>query len=158
MMIWVLLLVALWVALQADLTVGAALGGGLVAVFCLVWLGRYLRPTREAQRVRFMPLLRLGLVFAKDLVVANALVLRECLRPKPQLSPAVIVEPIDLASESLTATLANMVTLTPGTLSLEALENPKRLVVHGLFVSEEQEPQLRESIQQYAKLLREASS
>jgi len=74
----------------------------------------------------------LVLFFFKELVVANLQVALAVIRPLSRLHPAIITVPLDLKSETGAVFLANMITLTPGTLSLELYEGRPAILVHVL--------------------------
>lgn len=59
------------------------------------------------------------LFFLKELMVANLQVALLVFKGPKKLSPGIIKVPFDLKSEIAQVTLANMITLTPGTLSID---------------------------------------
>lgn len=73
-------------------------------------------------------------VFIRDLVVANAVVAWEVLTPRHYMRPGIIGVPLRVRSEMEITLLANLISLTPGTLSLELSEDRTILYVHGLHV------------------------
>jgi multicomponent Na+:H+ antiporter subunit E len=73
-------------------------------------------------------------VFVRELLVANATVAREVLTPGMRLEPAIIVVPTSCTTDVQMMLLANTITMTPGTLSLEVDTVTRELYVHGLFV------------------------
>ena len=73
-------------------------------------------------------------VFIRELIVSNAIVAREVLTPGLNLEPAIIRVPTSCTTDVQIMLLANTITMTPGTLSLEVDEQTRDLYVHGLFV------------------------
>jgi len=71
-------------------------------------------------------------VFIYNLIKANIQVLIQVLSPKVKVRPGIIAIPMELESDMAIATLANMITLTPGTLSIEISRDNKILYVHCL--------------------------
>ncbi len=68
--------------------------------------------------------------FLKEVVVANLqIAVLVLFRPK-SLRPALIKVPLDLSSDRGIFLLSSMITLTPGTLSLETSQDRKFLFVH----------------------------
>ena len=66
--------------------------------------------------------------------------------PKPQRKPGIAAIPLDARSDTEITFLANLITLTPGTLSLDVSDDRSVLYVHGMFV---EDPQLmREQIKE----------
>lgn len=78
--------------------------------------------------------LKLLAVFARELVVANVQVAWWILRPKLQVQPALIRLPIELKSDAAITALAGMISLTPGTVSVDVAPDRKSLLVHCLNV------------------------
>jgi multicomponent Na+:H+ antiporter subunit E len=73
-------------------------------------------------------------VFVRELIMANAVVAREVLTPGMHLEPAIIRVPTSCTTDVQMMLLANTITMTPGTLSLEVDTETRELYVHGLFV------------------------
>lgn len=85
--------------------------------------------------------------FLKELVMANLKVTYEVLSPKDRMHPAVIIVPLDVSTDLEIMLLANMITLTPGTLSIDVSEDRKSLFVHTLY-SGNQPADFRKSIKE----------
>src|SRR5690606_8620646 len=69
-----------------------------------------------------------------DIVVANLHVARLVLGPKSRLNPAFVEVPMELKDEFLLATLASIISLTPGTVSAGLTPDHKTLLLHALDV------------------------
>ncbi|MFN7102170.1 MAG: Na+/H+ antiporter subunit E [Pseudorhizobium sp.] len=76
--------------------------------------------------------LTLGAVFIRELVLSSVAVARQVLGDSSLLRPAIIAVPLDLRSKVGITTLANCVSLTPGTTSLHVSEDLNTLYVHVL--------------------------
>ena len=70
------------------------------------------------------------IVFLRDLVSANIDVALRILNPKLPIKPAVIVVPLRVKKPFSITTIANSITLTPGTLTLDYIEETNSLLVH----------------------------
>lgn len=77
---------------------------------------------------------RLLLWFAWELVLANLAVARTVLQPNLTIRPGIVAYRTDLRSEMAITWLANLITLTPGTLTLAVSEDHRTLYVHTLNV------------------------
>jgi multicomponent Na+:H+ antiporter subunit E len=86
--------------------------------------------------VRPGALLRFVAFFAFDLVRASLRVVALVLRPRGELRQAVVAVPVAGASDALLTVLANAISLTPGTLTLEVDRARSTLYVHVLQVGE----------------------
>lgn len=84
--------------------------------------------------VRLGLALRLFLTFLRDIVVANVAVARLILSPRLQVEPRFIAVPLALTHPYAIAVLAGMITMTPGTVSVDLSPDGRTLWVHGLDV------------------------
>jgi multicomponent Na+:H+ antiporter subunit E len=71
-------------------------------------------------------------VFFKELLMANIAVLRVVFSPRARVSSGVIALPTELTNDVALTMLANMITLTPGTLTLDISPDRRYLYVHTL--------------------------
>ena len=79
------------------------------------------------------------LFFIKELVKANFKVAFDILTPPWHMQPGVIGIPL-MAETDLEITLvANFISLTPGTLSLDVSDDKKVLFIHAMFLQDEEE-------------------
>lgn len=74
--------------------------------------------------------------FGREFLLANLEVLWEVVRPHRQAAPAIIEVPLRSRTEREVVTMANLITLTPGTLTLEVVLDPPTLYVHGMFADD----------------------
>lgn len=81
---------------------------------------------------RLWALLVLLVTFLYALVTSATKVAAAVLSPRITVKPAVVAVPIELRTDLGIATLANLVSLTPGTTSLHVSENRDILFVHVL--------------------------
>jgi multicomponent K+:H+ antiporter subunit E len=77
-------------------------------------------------------LLQFSLVVLFDILVANFIVARLILGNPDRLSPTFIIVPLDIKSDIAISLLANIISLTPGTVSTLLTEDRTQLVVHAL--------------------------
>lgn len=71
-------------------------------------------------------------VFLVDVVRANFDVAYRVLAPWMPVEPAIIVFPLRVESDLAVTTIANSITLTPGTLTLEHDEGANTLLIHAI--------------------------
>jgi multicomponent Na+:H+ antiporter subunit E len=79
-----------------------------------------------------MKLLALAVLFVRELLVSAARVAWLAVQPGLTLRPAVVAYPLTVPSDAEIALLANLVTLTPGTLSIDVSDDRKWLTIHCL--------------------------
>ena len=124
----------------ANLLVGAALGYVMLLGF---------RPVFNPQTSYFK---KVGQVFYFfwyffwQLLLANLRVAWEVITPNLYATPGIIAIPLDLNSDIEITILANLITLTPGTLSLDISSDRRTLYVHSMYVKDAES--FRQSIKQ----------
>jgi multicomponent Na+:H+ antiporter subunit E len=69
-----------------------------------------------------------------DLIVANAVVAWEVITPEHAITPGIVRVPVHLGSDLGMTILANLISFTPGTLTLEVDEERSLLYVHALHM------------------------
>jgi multicomponent Na+:H+ antiporter subunit E len=74
--------------------------------------------------------------FLYELVKANLEVAYDVATPKFYMKPGIIGVPLDAKTDLEITLLANMITLTPGTLSLDVSEDRKILYVHAMYITD----------------------
>jgi len=126
--------VAVWVALWGDVSAanllsGLALGSILMLVFPM-------RPRGVPGAFRPAAAIRFGGYFAWKLVEASAVVTWEVLTPTNRINEGIVAVPIRGVSDTLTTLVANAISLTPGTLTLEVRQEPTVLYVHVLHLDD----------------------
>lgn len=144
-LIRILLLTLVWVALQGTFSLGNLLLGVFFAWAILRISAPILAGSAPSRRVRegVRPVSRLWqvvvllLVFLKELLVSAAQVARYTLQPTLQIRPAIIEYPLDVETDREIATLANLISLTPGTLSLDVSPDRTCLYIHAISVQQE---------------------
>jgi multicomponent Na+:H+ antiporter subunit E len=114
LVIWLLLV---WLALWEDISpANLLIGAGLALVLLLA--APAIGPTRSPV-LRPLATLRFLLVFAWKIVEANAIVAWEVVTPRSRINEGIVAVPLRQSTSLLTTLVANAVTLTPGTLTLE---------------------------------------
>lgn len=81
----------------------------------------------------------LVLSFFWELLLSNLAVVKIVLKPRLDIRPGVVAYPLQLQSEIAITWLANLITLTPGTLSLYLSDDRKTLYIHTLNIDEPSE-------------------
>lgn len=98
---------------------------------------------------------RLGLYFHIELLNSSLQVAWEVLTPVHRSSPAIVAIPLEIEDPLQIASLANLISLTPGTLSLDVSPDRRTLYVHCMFVDDPDE--IRSRIKSgFERLVKEA--
>jgi multicomponent Na+:H+ antiporter subunit E len=129
----------IWMAVTGSFTLVNFAVGFVLSSLCL-WL--FSSPAEVALLALFMRTLRfIGFLgfFVWELFLANLRVAWEVITPKHHMHPAIIAVDLDTVSDLQTTVLANFITLTPGTLSLDVSPDRKTLYVHAMYVDDPDE-------------------
>ncbi len=100
-------------------------------------LRRFYAGTVTNRTLRAVPSVVLYLVtFLRELVVANLQVARIVLSPSLPIQPAVVEVPLRVESDAAVTTIANSITLTPGTLTMDYDTETNTLYVHSIDIDD----------------------
>jgi len=113
----------------ASLLTGFALGYAILWVLSpLYGDSRYCR--------KLFDIVRLALYFLWELLISSLQVAWDVITPTHRSRPGIVAVPIEAKSDLEITALANLVSLTPGTLSLDLSSDNKVLYVHAMFVED----------------------
>jgi multicomponent Na+:H+ antiporter subunit E len=128
------LLALTWIALTGQFT-PANLALGFVLGYLLLWLvQRTQEPLTYFARVR--QVLGFAGFFLWELVKANLQVTYFILSPHRKMRPGVIAVPLDARTDAEITLLSNLITLTPGTLSLDVSADRRVLYIHSMYLGD----------------------
>lgn len=126
------LLAVAWAALAETFSL-AGLLIGFVLGFIALWIARPLYgPTTYFQQV--VGVIHLMLYFLWDLWQSSLRVLIDLLRVRSQSRPGIVAVSTEGMNDVQILVLANLITLTPGTLTLEVSDDKQTLYVHCMFL------------------------
>lgn len=149
-----ILLTVAWMALTGLFSAPNALLGFVLTYLLMGIVAGH--PDWRRYVTRIPALAVMLLYFLKELVVANFVMARAVLLPAERLRPAIIAVPLDIQSDMGITLLANLITLTPGTLSLEISSDKKVLYVHTMHLDDPES--FRRSVKQgFEKYIREVT-
>lgn len=129
-----LLLALAWMALTGEFTPFNFAVGFLLAYLMLHFLQRPGGPRLYFQRAAL--LMRFAFFYFKELFVANLRVAVTVLSPKMQITPAVVAIPLEAESDLSISLLSNLITLTPGSLTLDISVDRKVLYAHTMYAKD----------------------
>ncbi len=135
-LLWNFLMAIIWVALTEQFTPGnLMIGFGLgylILAFAQLIMGKEKGKSNYVSKVR--QVFGFALYFLWELVLANLRVAYDVVTPAHHMRPGVIAIPLDAQTDAEITTLANFITLTPGTLSLDVSEDRKVLYIHAMYI------------------------
>lgn len=121
-----------WTALWSDLTIANVFWGAVIGALTLLLVP--LAPERRHVPVRPVEAVKFAVYFAWALIQASAVVAWEVITPGSQINAGIVAAPLRTRSPGLTTLIANAISLTPGTLTLEVRAEPPTLYVHILHL------------------------
>lgn len=128
---WNIALALAWAALTARFTLANLAVGFVVGLGILAFVEKAVGSPRYI--VKAWRTVGLTLYFVKELIVANLRVAFDVLTPRHRMQPAVVAVPLDLQSDAEITLLAILITLTPGTLSIDVSADRRVLYLHSMY-------------------------
>ncbi len=74
--------------------------------------------------------------FLGEIILANVVVAIDILTPRHRMKPAILAIPLKIESDIQIMALNNLITMTPGTLSLDISPDRKTIYVHAMYVDD----------------------
>ncbi len=149
-----ILLMLAWVVLTGYYSFRSLVFGFIVSYLLLWLLSRAVGESSYFRRSR--QLVYLGFYFLYELAVSNLRVAWDVLTPRHRMRPGVVRVPLELTDDAEVTLLANLITLTPGTLTLDISEDGKTLFMHDMYIGERDEA-VRRIKQGFERRIREVS-
>lgn len=128
-----MVLAGVWAALVGQVDT-ASVAVGFLLGYGVLWT---LRPIIGGEYHRKLPMfVSFVLFFMEELVISTLRVAWEVVSPLSRRRPGMVAVPLDAETGVEIALLANLITLTPGTLSLDVATDRSYLYVHAMFVDD----------------------
>ena len=132
-----IILTFIWTLLTSDFNGYNFVVGFVISSIFLLATDRTDKTTRY---LRYFPrIISFLLFFIYELMKANFEVAYEVITPKYNMKPGIVKIPLDLETDLEITLLANLITLTPGTLSLDVSNDKKVLYVHSMYIEDKDE-------------------
>ncbi|GAB4377398.1 MAG: Na+/H+ antiporter subunit E [Calditrichia bacterium] len=150
-----IILLIIWLALTWSLSLTDVVAGMVVSLIVVllfsdlfpVEVGRLLHPVRFFWAIIYIP------VFFWHVIKSNLDVAYRVLHPEMPIRPGIVKVKTTLKSEIARTFLANSITLTPGTLTVDCMDQD--LYVHWInIVSEEPEVETKLIVEKFEKYLK----
>lgn len=125
-----LVLAMVWAAITGAFTPLNVFAGFVIGSLALGLL-RHQFGTRYFDRGT--QLIKLMLLFLYELVLSALRVARDVLRPRMRFQPGIIAFPLASDDDVQITLLANLITLTPGTLSIDVSTDKTTLYIHAMY-------------------------
>lgn len=129
-----LLLALTWGAMTGDFSLGNLSVGLFFGFIALYASQRVFGPSRYVNRLARVAAF-LGF-YLLELVRANVRVAIDVVTPRHRARPGVVAVPLDAKTDAEITILANLLTMTPGSLTLDVSDDRKVLYVHAMFIED----------------------
>ena len=129
-----MILALTWMFLTTSATGSSFIIGYLLGAIILYLFRRFFDTPFYLRKV--VAVVKLILIFIKELLIANFDVFKAILRPKLELKPGIFSYKTALKKDWQITLLANLITLTPGTLVMDISPDNQTLYIHALNVGE----------------------
>lgn len=124
-----------WAALTGNVTLGGLLVGFAFGSAAL-YVTKPLFPGSDTYFNRAWRWAKLVFLFLYELVVSSIQVVWDVLTPQHKARPGIIAMPLDAKGEMEVLLVTNLISLTPGTLSLDVTEDCNTLFIHAMFADD----------------------
>ena len=129
-----LLLTFIWAALRADFSAETLAVGFIVSFLVLALISR-IWGNRSYGRKSWLLFKFTGFIIW-EILVSNLKVAIDVISPVLKSKPGVIAIPLKATSDLEITLIANLISLTPGTLTLDVSSDKKTLFVHTMFAGD----------------------
>jgi multicomponent Na+:H+ antiporter subunit E len=127
-----LLLAITWVSMTGHFSVENLMVGFVIGYIALLLLQRALGPSPYFARVG--RLVGFGAYYLVELVRANLRVAYDVVTPRHHMQPGIVAIPLEARTNVEITLLANLITMTPGSLSVDVSDDRSVLYVHSMFM------------------------
>ena len=128
-------LAAIWALFFGGFTWMTAISG-LIVGYAVLWLLQPLTGTESTYFKRVYFWLKLLVLFLYELLISSLQVLWDIVTPTHRARPAIIDMPLDVKSDVGILLVTNLISLTPGTLSIDVSDDRQTLKVHAMFAED----------------------
>ncbi|WP_010531066.1 Na+/H+ antiporter subunit E [Lentibacillus jeotgali] len=129
-----LVIAVMWMLLSEAYTAPSFITGYLLGILLLLLLNRFIPDTFYLKRA--FKIAGLIMLFIKELVLSNIDIVKLAYARKPEFEPGIFALPTELTSNWEITLLANLISLTPGTLSVAVSHDNTYLYIHAMHIDD----------------------
>lgn len=124
----------IWMFLQNSYSASSFFIGYVLGLFVIYGLRRFF--PRRFYLYNVWAVINLVLIFFKELILSNISVLKVVLSPKLDMRPGIFALETSLKKDWEITLLANLITLTPGTLVVDVSDDNRTLYIHAMDIDD----------------------
>ncbi|GGA68992.1 Na+/H+ antiporter subunit E [Ornithinibacillus halotolerans] len=144
----------MWMFLSESYTLPSFIAGYIWGLLLVLLLNRFIPGSFYGKRV--VKIVKLILLFIRELILSNISILKLVYTPKPEIEPGIFALPLEVKSNWEITLLAHLITLTPGTLSVAVSDDNNTLYIHAMDIDEVDES-IREIKDSFEKAILEVT-
>lgn len=132
-----LLLAFTWMFLKNEYSGNTFIIGYILGLLILIVFRHFFN--ERFYLLRVYAVIKLVLLFFRELLLSNIAVLKVILKPRLTITPGIFALETKLTKDWEITILANLITLTPGTLVVNVSADNKTLYIHAMDLADKQE-------------------
>ncbi|MDC3413309.1 Na+/H+ antiporter subunit E [Aquibacillus sp. 3ASR75-11] len=129
-----LIIAVMWMFLSESYSFASFFAGYIIGIFLLFLLRRFIPDAFYMKRLT--KIISLILLFMKELILSNLEIVKLVYRRNPDIKPGIFALPTELKSNWEITLLANLITLTPGTLTVAVSDDNTVLYIHAMDIDD----------------------
>jgi len=99
--------------------------------------------------MRLFRILEFLCFYLKEIVVSNLRIAHDVLTPRHRMKPGILSVEVDDLEESQLAAMANLITMTPGTLGVYVSRDRRLLYIHSMYMDRDADTMGKELARDY---------
>ena len=128
-----LFLTLIWAGLLGSIDAWTLISGFFVS-YAFLWVIYHKREDARGYFTKPPKVFAFFLYYLWELLKSNVIIAADILTPTHYMKPGVVAIPIKAKTDLEITLLANLITMTPGTLSLDISEDRKILYIHAMYI------------------------
>jgi multicomponent Na+:H+ antiporter subunit E len=129
-----ILLALLWGAVSGTFDAATLVAGFVLGYVVLLLARPAFGPSRYYAGV--WRGIAFAIYYVWELILSSVRVAYDVLTPRLRAEPGIVAVPLDARTDTEITVLANLISLTPGTLSLDVSEDRRTLYVHAMYLDD----------------------
>ena len=134
MLVWTISLAFMWSAVTGRFEFSNVVVGMVLGYVVLFVAQPVMGPSNYFKRIQRT--VSFAAFYVWELVLANVRVASDVLTPRPRIRPGVLAIPLDANTDTEITLVANLLTLTPGSVSLDVSSDRRFLYLHAMYIDD----------------------
>lgn len=124
----------MWMFLSESYTFPSFIFGYMLGALLILILDRFFPSPFYLKRI--FKIIKLSFIFFRELILSNIDIVRLIYKRNPDIEPGIFAMPTELKTNWEISLLANLITLTPGTLSVAISDDNSVIFIHAMHIDE----------------------